>query len=186
MRIRILVSFGVIFILCGTQPGCEGDAQSEGVWLSRGRESGTTLKSMHGIPAPGLDLSDWVNGEGITLDDLRGRVVLLEFWAAWCPVSRKLVPLVKELHAEYADEGLVIIGVHTGSRADEAPPYISEHDIQYFVGFDMDGNTQRAYNITGYPNVYLIDREGILRFANINKSPSNIEYAVTKLLAESG
>jgi len=143
------------------------------------------LDPMQGQPAPALSLTNWLNTEGVTLEGLKGQVVLLDFWGVWCGPCRALVPHTKSLHEQYKDKGLTIIGVHTPSAADQAPAYVEEQGIEYIVGFDMESAIIDAYKVDSYPDIYLIDHEGNLRFADVsNSDTANIDNAVVQLLDE--
>ncbi len=175
-------------IAAGCVAGCgstENVRTDDGVMVETHGLLHSTLESMQGQPAPPLALTGWINTDGVTLDQLRGKVVLLDFWGVWCPPCRALTPELIRLHERYGDEGLVIIGVHTKQRAEDAPAYVREHEVPYIVGIDADERTVRAYHVDGYPDVYLIDRQGVLRYADVRQTPiSNLETAVRTLLDE--
>jgi thiol-disulfide isomerase/thioredoxin len=143
------------------------------------------LETISGKKAPALQLDDWINSEGITLEDLEGKVVLLDFFGAWCPPCRKLTPFLIDLHERYSGQGLAIIGIHTQRAAERGPAYVSKTRIPYPVGFDTEGRTVKAYRVNGFPDIYMVDRSGNLRYADIRTNPSeNIVTAVEELLAE--
>jgi cytochrome c biogenesis protein CcmG/thiol:disulfide interchange protein DsbE len=164
--------------------GCRS-VKTDGVWIERRADNPGTLAAMHGSPAPELHLTDWINTDGVSLEQLHGNVVLLDFWGVWCGPCRALTPQLVQLHERYADDGLVIVGIHTANAAERAPAYVREHGVPYAIGFDMEGTTREAYKVDGYPDLYLVDRSGRIRFADIDQSVSgNLEAAVQKLLSE--
>ncbi len=147
--------------------------------------SETTLESMQGRPAPPLQVTEWVHGDSVTLEELYGSVVLLDFWGVWCAPCVKLTPELVRLHRKYEQEGLVIIGIHTPHEAGEAAAYAQKHDLPYRVAIDMDRATLDAYRVDGYPDLYLIDRMGWLRFADVDQTTTgNLEKAIEWLLVE--
>lgn len=139
---------------------------------------------MRGQVAPALQLTGWVNSDGLDLDELRGQVVLLDFWGVWCPPCVELIPHLIELHEKYADKGLVIIGVHTELFAEDMPRFVRRKRIPYPVGIDAKDATAEAYKVFGYPEVYLIGRDGTIRLATRGDAFTALEKAVLELLRE--
>jgi thiol-disulfide isomerase/thioredoxin/Leucine-rich repeat (LRR) protein len=135
-------------------------------------------------PPPPLRLTGWVNTEpdGLDLDKLHGKVVLVDFWGTWCGPCRALTPKLKALDEKYRDQGLVILGVHTLSEAAKMPEYVAEHKIGWPTAVDVEQSTAQAWKVTGYPTLYLIDRWGNLRFAGIYRDDA--EGAVIELIGE--
>ena len=131
-----------------------------------------------GEPAPELIIKDWINGEATTLADLRGRVVLLEFWATWCKPCQAMFPKLKELDEQNRERGLDVIALTrhyfagrdtASSQADELElmrSVIKQHDLGFRVGVAEDERTQDAYGATGMPTLALVDRSGIVRYAH--------------------
>jgi thiol-disulfide isomerase/thioredoxin len=124
-------------------------------------------------PAPSWRNTSWLNADGpITLESLRGRVVLLNFWVFTCYNCTNTVPSLVDFDAKYRGQGLTIIGIHTP----EFPPYAGEHDksnvrraleqyhIEYPVAQDNDDRTWNLYGIRYWPSFVLIDRKGRIRY----------------------
>jgi thiol-disulfide isomerase/thioredoxin len=131
-----------------------------------------------GEPAPEIAIKDWLKGEPATLEDLRGRVVLLEFWATWCKPCQEMFPKLKELDESYRDRGLEVIALtrHYFARRDTASSeaeelelmrsIINRHELNFRVGVATDERTQDLYGATGMPTLALIDRQGMVRYAH--------------------
>ncbi len=129
-----------------------------------------------GQPAPEIAVASWMNTEPTSLEDLRGQVVLLEFWATWCKPCDEMFPKLKELHQTYAERGLRILaltrhylayGGDAAAREEELKlvrQFILERDLRFPVGVAADERTQALYGATGMPAVALIDRQGIIRY----------------------
>ncbi len=187
-----VLALGTLIPACG--PGTAADAHTHaaegearlGEVQIEGRAGGLdAVLAMHGQPAPALSVTSWANGEAVTLADLQGKVVLLDFWGTWCPPCRKLTPLMIDLANRHEDDGLVVIGVHTSRGGATASAYADEHDIPYRVAVDGDDATVKAYQVNGYPDIYLIDRQGRVAYADVQQAPfENVERAVQKLLAQ--
>lgn len=116
-----------------------------------------------GKPAQEITVGDWLNSDPLTLKDLRGKIVVLEFWATWCPPCRDSIPHLNKLHEEYKDKGVVIIGITQESKG-KVKPFAKRMDMKYVVGIS-GGNTSRAYGVRGIPHAFIIDTEGIVRWS---------------------
>jgi thiol-disulfide isomerase/thioredoxin len=150
----------------------------------------STVLGTIGMPAPEITNQTWLNSEPKRLADLKGKVVLVEFWTFGCYNCRNVEPYVKEWHKKYADQGLVIIGVHSPEFRYErvlsnVHQYIREHDIQYAVAIDNDFTTWNRYHNRYWPAIYLIDKQGIIRYIRIGEGGYvQTEQQIQKLLAE--
>jgi thiol-disulfide isomerase/thioredoxin len=125
--------------------------------------------------APELSNDVWLNAkEPLRLADLRGKVVLLEMWTFGCINCQHVMPSLKEWHAKYKDQGLVIIGNHFPEFSYEADlanlrDAIAQYGIEYPVTQDNDGATWRAYKNHYWPALYLIDKQGHIRYVHIGE-----------------
>jgi thiol-disulfide isomerase/thioredoxin len=113
-----------------------------------------------GDQAPSLGSTKSFNtpdGALIDLEKLRGKVVLIDFWATWCGPCVTAIPHVQELHKKYADQGLVVIG-HTDGSSQDLENFIKQKAITYIVSLGADiGST---WGVTGIPSVFILDVEG--------------------------
>jgi len=126
-------------------------------------------------PAPELTNDTWLNVESpLRLADLRGKVVIVEMWTFGCINCQHVMPALKEWHSKYKDDGLVIIGNHFPEFSYEADlenlkGAIARNNIQYAVAQDNDGTTWQAYKNHYWPALYLIDKQGHIRYVNIGE-----------------
>jgi thiol-disulfide isomerase/thioredoxin len=109
--------------------------------------------------------NDWINSEPLALSDLRGSVVLVEFWTFDCYNCRNTLPWLKAIHAEYGARGLKVVSVHTPELPQERDPAnvrttVKELGITYPVMIDGDFSYWRAMNNRYWPAFFLIDRDG--------------------------
>ena len=145
------------------------------------------------IPAPALaGLDGWINSPALTLDDLAGKTVLLDFWTYTCVNCIRTLPYLRDWHAKYADEGLVIIGVHTPEFDFEKIPEnvaraASELGLEYPIAQDDDYATWRAYRVEAWPTKYIVDAGGFVRYYHRGEGAyADTERVIRYLLAESG
>lgn len=134
--------------------------------------------SLIGAEAPEISVKDWIQGEPATLADLRGRVVLLEFWATWCKPCREMFAKLRKLDEEYHARGLEIIALtrhyfaYRGTASSQAEELelmrktVSEHELRFRVGVCETERTQELYGATGMPTLCLIDRSRVVRYAH--------------------
>lgn len=119
-----------------------------------------TIKGPDGSPAPLLDLT----GKPVRLADLRGRLVLLNFWATWCPPCQSETPILRDLDAQYRSRGLSIVGVavQETTPADVAA-YAAKYGIGYTIAFDASADVFHAYQVFALPTQVLIGPDGRVR-----------------------
>ena len=141
--------------------------------------------------APELTNDIWLNVDApLRLADLRGKVVIVEMWTFGCINCQNVMPSLKEWHAKYKDQGLVIIGNHYPEfsyeeNLDNLQEAIARFDIQYPVAQDNDGATWRAYKNQYWPALYLIDKHGHIRYVHIGEGRyRQTEENIKALLAE--
>jgi thiol-disulfide isomerase/thioredoxin len=133
------------------------------VLLANYREARRELQEHNAVkqgPPPPLDIATWLNTkEPLSLDKLRGRVVLLDFWGTWCgPCVRKL-PDVQRFADRYAGRGLVVIGVHSRTEGDTCREFVEMHRLTIPIAIDS-GKTAKDYCVTEWPSMFLIDKLG--------------------------
>jgi len=147
-------------------------------------------KSSASATAPELATGNWINSEPLTLKDLRGRVVLIEFWTFGCINCRNTLPFVKSWDDRYRERGLTVIGVHSPEFDDERKVEnvrreIASLGIRYPVVTDNDYQTWDAYNVAAWPTVFLLDKQGRIRWMHVGEGDYDAaELLIQKLLAE--
>ncbi len=143
-----------------------------------------------GMAAPDITNDVWLNGGPLHLSDLKGKVLLVEFWTFGCSNCRNVEPYVKQWHQTYADRGFVVIGVHAPEFSHErnvenVKRYITEHDIRFPVPIDNDFSTWNKYGNRYWPALYLIDKQGIIRHVRIGEGGyQETERLIQSLLGE--
>ena len=137
-------------------------------------------------------IKTWINSDPLSMRGLRGQVVLVDFWTYSCINCIRTLPYVKQWHEDYAEHGLVVVGVH-------APEFQFERDtdnlieaangfeLEYAIAQDNDFATWRAFNNRYWPAKYLIDQHGVVRYAHFGEGAyDQTEQQIRKLLEETG
>ena len=149
-------------VIVDTSGASSGTDTSGGLLLQTGGSIGSQAPEFAGI-------SSWINSEPLTMADLRGGVVLVDFWTYTCVNCIRTFPYLKEWHEKYADVGLTIVGVHSPEFEFEkirANVVRSSQGsgLTYPIAQDNDFVTWRAFKNLAWPAKYLIDAEGIVRY----------------------
>jgi len=135
-------------------------------------------------PAPNLIAETWLNTRPLALDKLKGKAVIIDFWAPWCPPCRKVIPFLVETYDLYKDQGLVVIGytklygryvddqknipqVKPDEEIELIKDFVARHDIDYPVAIAKEGTGFDEYGITAIPTMILVDRQGNVDYIKI-------------------
>lgn len=141
-------------------------------------------------PAPDFNNEVWINSSRLRLSDLRGQVVLVNFWTFDCYNCKNVLPYVRQWNDTYAQKGLTTIGVHFPefsyeANLDNLKAAVKALGVNWAVAQDNDGLTWRAYQNRYWPTLYLIDKTGRLRYLHIGEGAyEQTERAIQSLLAE--
>lgn len=139
-----------------------------------------------GKPAPAFSLKD-PDGRTVSLESLRGSVVLMDFWATWCGPCKAAMPSLQEFHTTYSERGLKVIGINAWERGD---PVKYKKDQGYTYTLLLNGDpVARAYGVSGIPAFFLIDRDGNLAWRASGWGPGSkdrMKKAIEDALAKEG
>jgi thiol-disulfide isomerase/thioredoxin len=147
----------VIFVLAMILSGC----------ARRPPESGPEAEINQ--PAPGFKLPD-LTGQQVSLDQFKGKIVLLDFWATWCGPCRQTMPVVENLQKEYVDS-MVLLAINLQESRDVVRDYIRAQNIHSRILLDEEGTVGSMYGAAEIPLQVLIDKQGIIRFAQAGYGP---------------
>lgn len=142
------------------------------------------------LKAPEIITDTWLNTGPLKLSDLRGKVVLVEFWTFGCRNCRHVEPYVKEWYRQFHNAGLEIISIHSPEFGYEAQvenvrQYVSREGIKYPVAIDNDFDNWKRYNNRFWPTLYLIDRLGYIRHIKIGEGGyAGTEQRIRSLLKD--
>jgi len=136
--------------------------------------SQTLVTDIKAPAAPEISGGQWINSEPLTLESLRGHVVLIEFWTFDCYNCRNTLPTIKKWDAQYRGQGLTIIGVHTPELDIERNPEDVKREvaglgIKYPVVTDDDYATRKAYSVEAWPTLFVINKQGRVRWTHVEE-----------------
>ncbi len=135
-----------------------------------------------GEPAFDFELKD-SSGKTVRLSDFKGKVVVLDFWATWCPPCRKEIPGFVNLHNNYQARGVEVVGVSLDRSWAPVKPFMQEYRINYTIVLGDQKLTEMYGGFTGIPTTFVIDRNGVIRDRHTGYMPeSTFEEAVKLLL----
>lgn len=133
-----------------------------------------------GQPAPDFTLTTF-SGEDYHLEELRGRVVVVNFWASWCESCKPEARDLEEAWRTLKDQGVVFLGVDYVDTEPDALAYLEQFDVTYPNGPDKRTSISQAYRIRGVPETYIIDRAGIISHVQIGPFRS-YEHIISTIL----
>jgi thiol-disulfide isomerase/thioredoxin len=138
--------------------------------------------ALEGKPMPALDITDWVNGQ-VKPADMKGKVVIVDFYATWCGPCMDAIPHNNALTKEYQSKGLVLVGVCCDSGGKKKMEQnAKDKGIEYPIALEPRLAWQKAWEVHYYPTYAIVDRKGIVRA--IGLQPNHVEAVVKKLLDE--
>jgi peroxiredoxin len=150
--------------------------------------AGQSPESLEGKPAPDFSLKT-LEGKEVKLSDQKGKVVLIDIWATWCPPCRESLPHLQAIATDttLADKGLVVWAVNAREGKDKIEPFMKENKYSFTVPMDSDGAVMKKYFVTGIPTTLIIGRDGNVKKAIVGFGPGGekaIHDAVVKALEE--
>jgi len=126
-----------------------------------------------GQPAPAFSLPLRGGNAPLSLDKLRGQVVMVNFWASWCEPCRKEFPLLDQIYKKYKGVGFTLVGVNVEPDAKDAESFIAKTPVTFPILFDKDSAVSKLYHVAGMPTTVLIDRKGVLRWVHRSYVPGD-------------
>ena len=114
--------------------------------------------------APDISLEN-LEGKEESLKNYLGEVVMVNFWATWCPPCKAELPVLQKYYEDHVDEGFTIIGIDGGEPQEQVAAFIATTDVTYPIWLDLEGEGSRAFNANSYPSSFVIDRDGTIVLA---------------------
>ncbi|MEE8469129.1 MAG: TlpA disulfide reductase family protein [Planctomycetota bacterium] len=161
-------------------------------WRSRrpNKDPSAAWDAMEGRPAPSLaSLTHWLSTSALTWEDMRGHVVLVDLWGTWCPPCVSAVPHLQELAERHAQDGLLVLGVHSKKGLARLATFVEKKGVSYVVAADSENTFKRAMHVKAWPTYYIVDRDGNVRIAGVAKGSDAegrrwMDKALEAILAE--
>jgi peroxiredoxin len=113
-------------------------------------------------PAPDFTLLD-DSGLAVSLSELHGQVVMINFWASWCGPCRQEMPLLEQIHQRYESLGFTLLGVNVEENSSDAKAFLKDRPVSFPILFDPDNGVSKLYDVIAMPSTVLIDRQGNVR-----------------------
>jgi len=134
------------------------------------------VETVVGKPAPAFELPVFGSeSRHVALESLRGKVVLLDFWASWCGPCRQSFPLYEKLHGELPAQDFTLLAINLDEMADGPAAFLYEHPVSYTSLADPAGDVARKFGLIGMPTSFVIDRDGVVRSRHTGFKPQDID-----------
>ncbi len=140
-----------------------------------------------GVTAPDCKLSALADAQPLAIQQFRGKVMYVDFWASWCGPCAKSFPFLNELDAEFKARGLQIVGVNMDENAADAQAFLAKYPANFMVASGVDGQCAKDFGVQAMPSSYIIDRKGIVRQVHLGfraGEAKELKALVERLLAE--
>jgi peroxiredoxin len=137
--------------------------------LSTGYAGNVLAETAQGA-APDFTLKSQKNGN-LKLSELRGKVVLINFWASWCGPCRLEMPVLDELYRHYRSLDFTILGVNVEQNSDDAESLLKDVPVSFPILFDTKNKISKLYDVKGMPSTVLVDRDGNIRYVHMGYQP---------------
>jgi DsbE subfamily thiol:disulfide oxidoreductase len=123
-----------------------------------------------GAAAPEFELPA-LDGKALGTTALRGRIVLVNFWASWCGPCRTEMPILNQLAKQYGSRGVTVVGINVEPERGAALNWLKTTPVNFPVLFDADSKVSSAYRVSGMPNTVVLDRKGVIRYVHRGYAP---------------
>jgi len=163
----------IVLLLIGIAAGCGSQASSQATPAAQELPAPRV-----GYPAPDFTLTD-LEGKRWTLSELRGKPILLNFWATWCYPCRFEMPAIGAVYERFVDQGFVVVAVNVLESRDRAAAFAEEFGLTFPVLLDSSGKVADAYQARFIPTSFFVDREGVI---NDKHMGAMTEEAIEKYL----
>jgi cytochrome c biogenesis protein CcmG/thiol:disulfide interchange protein DsbE len=128
------------------------------------------------------------DGDPVTLSSLRGQVVLVNFWATWCPPCRAEMPAIQQMYDKYRDQGFTVLAIDVQESDDQVASFADQNGLTIAILIDYDGSVSNRYQVKAMPSTFFIDQNGVIQEVTLGgpMSVAFIESQVTGLLNSRG
>jgi thiol-disulfide isomerase/thioredoxin len=159
-------------------------------WALMGKaRADNDTSALQGKAAPDFSLKT-IDGKDVKLSDMKGSVVLLDFWATWCPPCRASLPHLNKVSQDkaLADKGLKVYSINCKEKPDTAKDFLTKNNYSFNVALDSDGKAEESYAVTGIPTTVVVGKDGTVQHVVIgyggDDTAKEIDDAVAAALAK--
>lgn len=124
------------------------------------------------VPAPQFSLASRAGGE-VSLADLKGQVVMINFWASWCGPCRQEFPALDQIYAKYKPMGFTLVAINVESEKSDAERFLGTSPVSFPILFDPQNTVSGSYGVKAMPTTVLVDRQGRLRWQHMAYKPGD-------------
>jgi thiol-disulfide isomerase/thioredoxin len=137
-----------------------------------------------GQKAPTIGKVKLLNGKTVSLEQYKGKVVIVDFWATWCGPCRMAIPVLQDIHKKYGSKGVVVVGA-SNEDAGTVAPFAKKNGMTYTLAADPEGvsKAMETYKVQGIPTLLVVDKKGVLRLYEVGFDPRPATSTKTKLNA---
>jgi thiol-disulfide isomerase/thioredoxin len=139
-----------------------------------------------GQPAPAFNLKKIGADGSLSLADMKGKVVLVDFWASWCGPCRQSLPLYNKLRAEFPRQDFDIVAINLDEDVADAKTFLTQHPVEYTALQNPQGDIAKAFDLKGMPSSYLVDRDGVVRATHVGFDSKDIDGLRTQIAELTG
>jgi len=186
MALVSVLSVGLVMSGCSSEPGepPPGDSEPDisGLGIITGVSAGSASDLRIGGPAPDFWF-ETAQGQATSLSDLKGKIVLLNFWATWCTYCRMQMPYIEQIYEEWSGEELVVLAINVGESSDDVASFVQSQGLAHPVLLDSEGQVYIRYVVPGLPTTFFIDKEGLIQEVRVGafESTEQIESILNQL-----
>jgi DsbE subfamily thiol:disulfide oxidoreductase len=181
---KLTAILAIVLALGLVVSGCPGNSGQNGITLGRitGIDADATQPPKTGQTAPDFYFENR-EGESTSLGQLKGRLVLVNFWATWCGPCRSEMPFLQHLYEDWPEEELLVLAINIQESSSDVSQFLQSYGFSFTVLLDSKGNVARRYNVTGIPTTFFIDKEGVIQNVHVGsfQSQAEIEAILSKI-----
>jgi len=174
-RVILLVILTLVLLVTGCSAGSEPPDRESPTAPVEGIQVGNQ--------APDFQLQN-LDGQTVSLGNLQGKPVLINFWATWCSPCVSEMPYIQEIYEEWADKGLVVVAINLGESSSKAEEFMQSYNLSFTVLLDTKKDVAQKYSIQYIPTTFFIDKDGIIQDKMIGafQNKAQIENRLSKIM----